>query len=499
MENIKLAVKNISKKYPGTIALDNVSLNFCEGEVHALIGKNGAGKSTLVKVISGAVSSDAGEIFLDGQKVILANPEDALHKGVVSVYQELSLIPGLTIAENILLGRTPKKKVAGIPTIDWNATFSKARAILHEMGLDLDVKLKANQINIAQQQIVEIAKAMSYNPSVLILDEPTSALAFQEVDELFRLIKGLVKKGVAIIYISHRIQEVLQISDCISVLRDAKLIGTIKTSEATPQIISEMMFGEVVQKKREEKRESTKNVVLSVKNLNKKNTLYDINFSLYEGEILGIAGLMGSGRTELLRILFGVDSYDSGKIFLKDKEIIPTSPIRMKRNGVGLTPEDRKYQGLVQIMSIKDNLSLTCLDRISTKGVINKRQQINLANEAAKNLHIKISGLENPVYSLSGGNQQKVVIGKWLNTQPKILLFDEPTRGIDIHAKQEIFQIIRELSKNKISIIFVSTELEEVIEVADRILVMKSGRIVDEIINSEEVTMNRLLELCIKE
>ncbi len=497
MADIKLSVKNISKKFPGTTALDNVSVDFNGGEIHTLLGKNGAGKSTLVKIISGAQIPDTGEIFLEGKKEKFSSPIEALNNGIVCVYQEMSLIPGLTIAENILLCRTDTKNILGLNIIDWKKTNQKAKEILKTIGVDLDVTQKVSRLNIAEQQIVEIAKAMSQNPSVLILDEPTSALAHHEVKELFKLLRALAEKNVAIIYISHRIQEVLEISDKITILRDAKFIGTIDKKDASPQIISEMMFGEVSVKPKEKISKKSDKILLNVKNLNKKDKLHNINFTLHEGEVLGIAGLMGSGRTELLRILFGVDSYDSGEIFIGDKKIVPKSPKMMKSIGVGLTPEDRKYQGLVQIMSIRDNLSLTCFDRISSGGILSRQKQTALVNASVKNLHIKISNIENQVYSLSGGNQQKVVIGKWISTEPKILMFDEPTRGIDIHAKMEIFQIIRELGNNSIGVIFVSTELEEVLDVADRILVLKNGNIVCEISHPSEISVNKLLEICI--
>ena len=499
MDNPRLKTQNISKYYPGTLALDDVSLDFHAGEIHALLGKNGAGKSTLVKIISGAISSDAGEIFLDGRQIHLSSPRDALAQGIVCVYQELSLVPGLTIAENILLGRIPRRRVLGIPLIDWKATYTMSRSHLQELGLEIDITTRTNRITIAEQQIVEIARAMSYKPSVLILDEPTSALAYHEVEELFRLIRKLASQGVAIIYISHRLQEVLQISDRISVLRDAHLVGTIPATEASPAIISQMMFGEDVTITRAISANSTPKIVLSVEHLTKKTTLHDVSFQLHEGEVLGIAGLMGSGRSEVLRILFGVDSFDEGRIELEGKHIVPRSPRTMKRRGIAMTPEDRKQQGLVQLMSIKDNLSLACFDQIAKWGILNKRRQHNLVDEARKNLHIQISDSENPVFSLSGGNQQKVVIGKWLSTNPRILLMDEPTRGIDIHAKQEIFKIIHDLSAHSVSIIFVSTELEEVLQIAHRILVIKQGRITENIPEPDKITLNQLMEMCIKE
>lgn len=499
MDNSRLKVQNISKSYPGTLALDDVSLDFRTGEIHALLGKNGAGKSTLVKIISGAIHCDRGEIFLDGKQIHLSNPRDALSQGIVCVYQELSLVPGLTIAENILLGRIPRRNRLGIPLINWNATYALSRSHIRELGLDLDVTTKVNQITIAEQQIVEIARAMSYKPSVLILDEPTSALAYHEVEELFRLIRKLASQGVAIIYISHRLQEVLQISDRISVLRDAHLVGTISTSEASPAIISNMMFGEDVTITREISNNITPKVVLSVEHLSRKDTLHDVSLQLHEGEVLGLAGLIGSGRSEVLRILFGVDSYDEACIELEGKRISPQSPRAMKGLGIAMTPEDRKHQGLVQLMSIKDNLSLAYLGGISHCGILNKRRQRNLVDKVRENLHIQFRDAENPVFSLSGGNQQKVVIGKWLSTNPRVLFMDEPTRGVDIHAKQEIFKIIHELSTRGVSIIFVSTELEEVLQVAHRILVMKKGRITENITEPEKINLNQLMEMCIKE
>jgi len=494
MSTLKLQTIDVRKVYPGTVALNNLSIGFEGGKVHALIGKNGAGKSTLIKILAGAIQPSSGKILVGGNEVQLGSPRAAFRHGVTTVYQELSLVPQLAVGENILLGRLPRRSALGGLIIDWRETFKRASAVLEDMHVDLDVKKKVSQLGVAQQQVVEIAKAMSFNPSVLMLDEPTSALAHHEVQNLFVLIRQLAEKGVAVIYISHRLQELEQIADTVSVLRDGELIGTIGIEEATPETIARMMFGEVVQRVRPADLKVQHEPALEVRHLSSKGRLYDIHFTLRKGEVLGIAGMLGSGRTELLRAIFGADTIDRGEIVLKGRVITSPTPARMKRHGLGLTPENRNKEGLVQLLSIRDNICLSSLNRISLKGLVWKRRQRVVAEKTVKDLRIAVSDVEHAVSSLSGGNQQKVVVGNWLNTKPLIMLFDEPTRGIDVQTKQQIFQIIWDLSKRGISSIFVSSELEELIEVCHRILVMRNGRIVGEV-SPDRLRLDKLLEM----
>ncbi|MHC4199968.1 MAG: sugar ABC transporter ATP-binding protein [Planctomycetota bacterium] len=487
----KLRAIDIRKEYPGTVALDDVSVSFEGGRVHALIGKNGAGKSTLVKVLAGAVRPTSGRILVDGREVSLDAPSDAFDKGLATVYQELSLVPGLSVAENILLGRLPKRKdFAGI-VIDWPETFARARSVLARMQVDIDVRREVSELGVAQQQIVEIAKGMSFDPSVMMLDEPTSALAQHETENLFKLIRKLAAGGVAILYITHRLQELKLIADSVTVLRDGRHVGTVEMAEATPEAIVHMMFGEVVPKERPADLAAGEAPVMQVRGLGREGKFHDVDFTLREGEVLGIAGMLGSGRTELLKAIFGAESFDRGEIVLGARRVRSATPARMKGLGLAFTPEDRKAEGLVQILSTRANICMAGLDRFVTT-VASERA---VAEEYVDRLAIAVPDVESPVSSLSGGNQQKVVVANWLNTSPKVMLFDEPTRGIDVQAKQQVFQIMWDLSRRGIGSVFVSSELEELVEVCHRILIMKKGTIVGEV-RPEDITADELTVRC---
>ena len=487
----KLEVRNVSKEYPSTKALDDVSLGFAGGQVHALLGKNGAGKSTLVKIIAGATQPTSGELLIEGRPVDLRSPQDAFARGIATVYQEMSLVPDLTVAENILFGRLPMRGIF----INWPQTFERARQVLGEMNVDLDVRAKVRHLSVAQQQVVEIAKAMSFNPSVLLLDEPTSALAHGETESLFALVRALSAKGVAIIYISHRLQELKSIADVMSVLRDGKFIGTKSMEGATPASIAQMMFGDAPPGALPSPPPKTNRTVLEARSIGRGHVFEDVSFALNEGEVLGIAGMLGSGRTQLLMSLFGARPIETGELLMDGQAVHNATPGKMKALGMGLAPEDRKGQGLVQMMSIGNNAVLASLDTLGAHGLISEAKQEQIVDQNVADLQIKIGGTRNPVSSLSGGNQQKVVLGKWLNTRPKVMLFDEPTRGIDVEAKQQIFTIIRNLSEQGIASIFVSSELEELFEVCHRILILRSGRITGEV-RPAETSMEQLLEYC---
>lgn len=498
MGAIKLQTTRLRKVYPGTVALDDVSLTFEAGSVSALVGKNGAGKSTLVKILSGATDATAGQVFLDGLEVRFRSPKDAFDRGMATVYQELSLIPELTVGENILLGRLPKRRGLGGIAVDWPKVYERADAILRSLNVDLDVNVKAGRLSVAQQQVVEIAKAMSFHPSVLMLDEPTSALAHHEVAGLFDLVRKLSGQGVAVVYITHRLQELEDIADTVSVLRDGRFVGKVPVAEATPKRIVEMMFGETVQKSRPAGLEVRREPVLEVRHLSMKGRLTDVNLTLYKGEVLGIAGMLGSGRTEVLMSLFGAMRFDEGEILVEGRTVRSPTPARMKRAGMGLTPESRKEQGIVLLLSTLDNACLAALDRVSRHGVIWKGLQREVVERTVRDLQITVADIEQPISSLSGGNQQKVVVGNWLNTKPRIMLFDEPTRGIDVQAKQQVFQIIWRLSMRGISSIFVSSELEELLEVCHRIVVMRKGRLVGEV-DATGLQLEQLFAMCMED
>ena len=485
----KLQAIGIRKEYSGTAVLDDVSVEFGGGKVHALLGKNGAGKSTLVKIFAGATQPTRGRILVDGREVRLRSAQDAFRQGIVTVYQELSLIPGLTVAENIFLGRWPRRR--GV--IAWREVFAGAQAVLTEMQVDIDVRRKAGELGIAQQQVIEIAKAMSFRPAVLMLDEPTSALAHHETETLFKLLHQLADKGVAIIYITHRLQELPQIADTITVLRDGHLIGVMQMADSTPEKIIGMMFGAVMQKQRPADLRAGPETLFEVRRLTQPGKFHDVSFTLRKGEVLGIAGLLGSGRTELLRALFGAEPAESGEILIEGVPVRATGPAAMKRHGLAYTPEDRKHQALVQTLSTRENLCLASLTWFTTR----QRERPGVRDLVAR-LGIDVADIELPVATLSGGNQQKVVVGKWLRTGPRVILFDEPTRGIDVQAKQQIFQIIWGLSRQGISSIFVSSELAELVEVCHRILIMKRGALAGEF-QADQIGADELYVRCMEE
>jgi ribose transport system ATP-binding protein len=493
-----LSLERITKHYPGVVALDNVDLEVQAGEVRALLGKNGAGKSTLVKVLSGAVRPDSGTIRVEGQVVSIHHPADAFRQGICTVYQEMSLVPGLTVAENITLGRWPKLRRAGIEIIDRSQIQHIARAALDQLQVHLNLNDTVGQLSVAHQQLVEIAKAISFNPRVLVLDEPTSALASDEVNTLHQVVRRLGEQGHAIIYVTHRLQEIPRVADSVTVLRDGRNQGTIPVSEATPERIARMMIGADWQRRACVRSEAAGDVRLSVRGLRRNGLLKDVSFDLRGGEILGLAGLMGSGRTELVRSIFGLDPLDGGDVHVRGRRVTHPSPIVMKSLGVGTTPEDRKRQGLVLVASVKHNLTMASLNRFSHGGVLSPRGEQQLAERMVTQLDIKTAGLEVEARTLSGGNQQKVVVGNWLNTEPDVLIMDEPTRGIDIQAKEQMFDLMRDLACQGMAILFISSEIEEVLDVADRILVINRGRITHEV-NPDATTLERLMALVMEE
>jgi len=493
-----LQTDGIRKEYPGTVALKNVSLSFAEGKIHALVGKNGAGKSTLVKIFAGVIQPTSGAILLNGTPVHLRSPREALERGIAAVHQELSLVPGLSVAENIFLGRLPLKQAFGRKMIiDWRETERRAEETLAGFDLHLDVRAKAGHLGVAQQQMVEIAKAMSYNPAVLMLDEPTSALARRETEHLFELLRRLAARGIILLYISHRLQELPEIADSVSVLRNGEVAGSISIQEASPTTLAGLMFGQTIRTERPADLPAEAPVALEVRNLTRGRAFTDISFTLHRGEILGIAGLLGAGRTELLRSIFGADPPEHGDVTIGGTTVRPVSPGQMKQLGIALTPENRKAEGLIQSASTRFNICIASLDRLTTGGFITRERERTVVRSMVKNLDMFVGDMEAPVSLLSGGNQQKVVAGKWLNTAPRVILFDEPTRGIDVQAKQQMFQIIYGLSQKGISSIIVSSELEELLDICHRILVMRSGRMVASL-DPHRTTIEQLVVSCME-
>ena len=493
MSDLTIRAEHVIKDYPGTRALDDVSITFDSGKVNAFVGKNGSGKSTLVKIFAGAIRPTSGDIYLNDEKLEFHSTADAYEKGIVTVYQEMSLIPGLSVAENIFLGRLPKQ----FGRIDWRKTYQMADALLQKMNVNINPREQLSRLSMWQMQVVEITKALSFNPKVIMLDEPTSALAQHEVQSLFQAVRALRDQGVVVIYITHKLQELPQIADTVTVLRDGRYEGTVNMKEVTHKDIIHLMFGEVHLQTRPRDIRVMDEPVMEVKNFNRHGWYQNVNLTLKKGEVLGIAGMLGSGRTELLRGIFGADPVDSGEIVIDGKRYVNGNPITMKKAGVGMTPEDRKLHGLILIHSIKDNLCYASMDKTSHGVIENHSKRAAFAERQVQELQIKTSSVNGIVNELSGGNQQKVVVGNWLNTSPKIMLYDEPSRGIDVNAKQQIFEIMWAQARKGISTIFVSTELEELLEVCHRILIMRHGKIVNEV-NPDTMKINELYEMCME-
>ena len=488
-----LEARNITKVFPGTVALDDVSVSFDSGKVHAIVGKNGSGKSTLLKIISGAQQATSGVLILDGKEVKIASTTDAFKDGIATVYQDLSLVPTLSVTENILLGRMPMK----YGMIDWNAANTQVKNLLQELSIDIPVTAKVSSLSMWQRQMIEIAKAMSFNPKVLQLDEPTSSLARHEVAALFKMVRKLKEKDVIITYVSHKLQELWEIADDCTVIRDGKYIGKKDMKELSHRELIDMMFGDTQVQSRPDDLMVSDDVVLKVNNLTREGKFENVSFELHKGEVLGIAGMLGSGRTELLKSIFGADKFDSGTVEFGGQVINKhhSSLKKMKSLGMALTPEDRKTEGLVLMSSINRNLVYASLGVLSKFGFMNEKKEKEYIDRQVKDLQIKVASTSLPVTSLSGGNQQKVVVGNWLNTNPSVMLFDEPSRGIDVAAKQQIFKIMWDQSRKGISSIMVSSELEELLEVCQRILIMCEGKIVGEV-NPDEIQTNELYALC---
>ncbi len=486
-----LLMRNISKSFPGVKALDDVQLDVYRGQVHTLLGENGAGKSTLVKILSGAHQPDSGSIVIDGNEMAFSSTREAEEAGISIIYQELNLIPQMTVAENIFLGREPKTRLG---LVDYKKMRADAAAELERLEVDISPNIPVRQLRIGQQQLVEIAKALSVHAQIFIMDEPTSALSDAEVEKLFKVIKHLQNSDVAIIYITHKIEEIFAISQKVTVLRDGKYIGTKNVSDSDSSMLINMMVGRDLGELFPKESVPVGEELLRVENLSVKHpTLEDrmllsnINLNLRRGEILGISGLMGAGRTELMMTLFGAPpgQITSGKIFLHAKETHVSTPVQAIRNKMALVTEDRKLFGLFLQLSVQMNISIASLKRAVKMWFLRRQLEANMVNKYIDQLRIKIPNLAAAAETLSGGNQQKVILAKWMLTQPEILLLDDPTRGIDVGTKAEIYQLMNQFASQGMGIILVSSELPEILAMSDRILVLSQGQITGEFSREE--------------
>ncbi|RRC94265.1 sugar ABC transporter ATP-binding protein [Erysipelotrichaceae bacterium OH741_COT-311] len=500
MNDYILQMKNISKSFPGVKALDKVSLNIRPGTVHALMGENGAGKSTLMKCLFGIYKMDEGEIIFDGQPVHIKDTNDALHRGIAMVHQELQPILERSIAENIFCGRYPLKKFGPISIVDHAKMYQETEKLLKEVKLNFNPRIKLGNLSVSQMQSVEIAKAVSVNAKVVIMDEPTSSLTENEVEGLFDIIADLKSKGVSIIYISHKMEEILKISDEVSIMRDGTYVGTWKASELTTDLIISKMVGRELTNRFPKRENVPGEVVLEVKNFTSINpkSFKDCSFNLRKGEILGIGGLVGAQRTELVEAIFGVRHTVSGEVIYQGKKLKIKRPRDAIKNGIALLTEDRRATGIFGVLSISDNVGIASLDKyLDYNFVLNNRKLESLVNDNVKKMSIKTPNNKTQIQTLSGGNQQKVIIARWLANDPNILILDEPTRGIDVGAKYEIYTIIAELAKAGKSIVMISSELPELMGMSDRIMVMCEGRI-SGFVDSQDATQENIMELATK-
>jgi rhamnose transport system ATP-binding protein len=483
-----LEMRAISKRFDATQALDNVSLKLYKGEVHALLGENGAGKSTLIKIMTGIHQPDTGEILLDGQSIHIGNSAQAQEHGIAAIYQEPLVFPDLNVAENIFISHQGRGTI-----VNWRKMYRDAEAILKKLGVSLDVRKQARGLTLAAQQTVEIAKALSLKTRVLIMDEPTASLSAHEVEQLFRLVRNLRDQGVAILFISHRMDEVFEISDRITIFRDGEFISSTPAKEVTPQSAIRDMVGRDMESFFVKEEVPIKDMVLSVKNLSKQGVFSGISFDIRHGEVLGFAGLVGAGRTDVALALFGVAPADEGEIIFEGQSLKIQSPQQATQMGIAYVPEDRRQHGLVMPMAIAANISLPTLQRYLTRlGLIKRWEEDTVAETFRQKLTIRTESVRSPASKLSGGNQQKVVLSKWLNTQPKLLILDEPTRGIDVGAKAEVHHMINELAKQGLAILMISSDLPEVLAMSDRILVMREGQQMG-IFSREEATQETIM------
>ena len=482
-------MRGIRKAFPGVQALQDVRFEVRAGEVHALVGENGAGKSTLMRILGGVHQRDGGEILLRGRHVEIPSPTQARTLGISIIHQELNQVPGLSVAENIFLGREPRRP-GGF--IDWAAMYAQAHRLLEDLGLPIDPKRRLGLLTVAEQQLVEIAKALSVEAELVIMDEPTAALTVEETERLFRFIRDLRARGVAIVYITHRLEEIFSIADRVTVLRDGQYIGTYGIGELTMDELIRLMVGRQLTEKYPKELVAAGPAVLEVRGLTARGQFADVSFTLRRGEILGIAGLIGSGKTAVARAIFGALPLEAGEILLDGRRVTIHSPGDAITLGIGLVTEDRKRLGLVLGMSVGANITLPVLPELETGGFIHQRKERRLIRDAIRELRMAVASPEQPARNLSGGTQQKVVVAKWLQTHAKVLLLAEPTRGIDVGAKVEMYRLMVDLAKRGVGIVMISSELPEILGMSDRVLVMHEGRITGEF-QAAEATQEAIL------
>ena len=488
--DVVLHMEGIRKEFPGVVALDGVELTLRRGEVHVLLGENGAGKSTLVKILGGAHGKDAGRIVVDGTEVRIAGPRHSRELGIGIIHQELRLVPALGAAENIFLGREPHRLVRGL--VDRRAMLEAARLLLDRLGATFDPAVPVGRLRLAEQQLVEIAKALSLDARILVMDEPTSALTERETATLFGVIRALTARGTAVVYISHRLDEIFEIGDRVTVLRDGRRIATHDLARTDRRELVRLMADRDVEERRPARAVPRGEELLRVEGLGRDGVLRDIGFSVHAGEVVGLAGLLGSGRTEVARAVFGLDRPDTGSILVRGRPRRIRSPREAVRAGIGFVSEDRKGEGLVLGLSVRENISLPILRLLSRFGVVRRRGEREVVARHVRDLRIRTAGEEQRVLDLSGGNQQKVVLAKWLARRVDVLILDEPTRGIDVGAKQEIYHLIDRLVAEGLGVVLISSELPEIVGLSDRVLVMRDGRIAGEFTRAE-ATQERLL------
>lgn len=491
----KLEIKGISKSFPGVKALIGVDFDLYKGEIHSLVGENGAGKSTLINIISGQLKPDKGEIILDCQPKVFEDPNDSLACGIGLVPQELNLVPLLSVAENIFLG-VKKLKNTFPSDIDWKSIYSEAERIIDSLGIKIDVHTNVAALSVANQQLVQIARAIALNADLLIFDEPTASLTQNESERLLEIIMNFRDEGIAIIFVSHHMNEVMKISDRVSIMRDGKLIETLGKEEFSLQRIIQGMVGREVEQNQILRKDVENDVILRVENLSKKNEFENISFELKKGEIFGIAGLVGAGRTELVSCIFGQRKNDSGSIFIDNQCVSISNPNKAINLGIGYLPEERRNLGIFPNLSIRENIVIASLQQIFKFPRIDTRMENDIVNNYVNKLRIKLADKDDLITKLSGGNQQKVILSRWLAIGSRLLILDEPTRGIDVLAKDEIYQLIRECADNGLSILIVSSEMEELINICGRILIMHEGR-AKGIVNTCDINPEKILQIAL--
>ncbi|ONI39797.1 D-xylose ABC transporter ATP-binding protein [Candidatus Epulonipiscium fishelsonii] len=489
---MQVKLLDIDKSFGSNQVLKKASFELNSGEIHALMGENGAGKSTLMKILTGLYTCDNGKIYVDDQIVNYSHPNEAEKAGIVFIHQELNVIPDLTVEENMFLCKEITTKF-GI--VHKNKMKKEAQEILNKLGVDINPSDKLSDLSVGKQQMVEIAKALMVDAKVLIMDEPTAALTIAETEILFNVIRDLKSKGVSIVYISHRMEEIFSLCDRITILRDGQYVAVKEIANSTMQDIVKLMIGREIGDRFPKDNNITNEVALEVKSLNKGKIIKNVSFKVNKGEILGVSGLMGAGRTEIMQAIFGMQALDNGEIYIEGESVSINNPLQAKQLGIGFITEDRKVEGLLLEYSIRENISLPNLKNISNKyGVINFKKEKELSNQGSDNFKIRSSGIEQSTGGLSGGNQQKVVFAKWVASNPRILILDEPTRGVDIGAKKEIYNIMNELTKAGVAIIMVSSELPEIIGMSDRVAVIHEGKLAG-IINRENITEENIMTL----